>query len=141
MKYNFDEYEKTLKNLFKIKAEIRESNHDSADSEGYYPSDIELDVWHDSLKLPKPYEAINHQVIELPDEYWTNIFYENHDGENTLSEEEYEEVLNSSVYKLLFKTYSNVYEEMYTAVAEESAYYERECSEMERHFDSLRGAI
>jgi len=135
MKYNhnFDEYEKTLKALIKIKAEIKNSNHDSLASEDYDPSDEEVQAWCESLNLPRPSSFSKSIVHELPEEYLVNIFYK-----DTATEAEYNEVMNSDVYKLMFKIYSNVYEEMYEAATEESAYYMNEYEEMESYYDSVR---
>jgi hypothetical protein len=140
--FNSENYESTIKSLLSIKTEIANSKHDRMSVDEYSdfePSKEEVDSWLNQLNLPAPSDAKYSIVYELPREYWKNIFGEP-DGEN-LSNEEEAEVRNNTKYLELFNIYACVFEDLYEAAKEESAYYANEFEEESKYHDSMRGRI
>lgn len=138
--FNEEQYNETIKTLLSIKQVIADSNHDRMSVDPYSdfePSVEEVEGWLEYTKLPAPTEASHSIVYELPKEYWTTIF-----GEvASLSQEEELEVRNSKSYLDLFKLYSSVYEDLYEAAKEESAYYANEFDDEQVYYNSMRGSI
>jgi hypothetical protein len=138
--FNEEHYNDTIKTLLSIKQVIADSNHDRMSVDpysDYEPATEEVEGWLENTNLPAPAESKHSIVYELPKEYWTNIF-----GEvSSLSQEEELEVRNSKSYLELFNLYSSVYEDLYEAAKEESAYYANEFDEEQEYYNSMRGSI
>jgi len=141
-RFNKDKYDSTIKSLVFAKSEIANSKHDrlSVDPDSdFEPSCEEVHGWLNSLNLPAPSDSRFSNVMELPEDYWIEIFGQSDDFYTRLPEYEEREIRNSKEYEELFCLYSEVYEALYEAVKEESAYYQREYEEEERY--TLRGLI
>jgi hypothetical protein len=133
--FNSETYDSTIQTLLAIKRDIANSNHDrmSVDSDSdFEPSSEELDDWLNRMNLPIPSDFEYSIAYELPPKYWTNIFG------SSLSQEEELEVRDSKPYLELFKLYSSVFEDLYEAAKEESAYYENEFLQEQNYENSMR---
>lgn len=139
-----EQYDSTIKTLLATKRDIAISNHDrmSVDPDSdYEPDSEEVDGWLKHTKLPVPSDASYSIVYELPTEYWTDIFGETDDATTCLSKEEEQEVRDSKQYQELFKLYSSVYEDLYEAAKEESAYYANEYDQEQKYYRSMMGPL
>lgn len=130
-----EQYDSTIQTLLGIKRDIANSNHDrmSVDPDSdFEPSSEEVDGWLKYTNLPIPSDFKYSIAYELPSEYWMNIFG------SDLSQEEELEVRDSKPYLELFKLYSSVFEDLYEAAKEESAYYANEFESERNYEDSMR---
>jgi len=137
MNMNKEALDVITKKLIKAKADIKNSNHDRLN---LGDSDIEVSddcvsAWADSLKIPMPSDWHFSTVKELPEEFLEEVF-----GDLT-TQEEMNVIKTKEEYKTLFELYSGVFDDMYYAAAEETAYYDSEYQDQEEFYDSMRGSI
>lgn len=140
-RFNTEKYNNTINSLLEIKKNIADSDHDRTyvdpDSD-FEPILEEVENWLTTMNLPAPSDVKHSIVYELPFEYWTDIFGQTDDAHTCLSKEEEIEIVNSKPYRELFKLYSSVYEDLYEAVKEESAYYQNEYEAEQKYYKSMR---